>query len=158
MSKAFYFTGKALFARVHKPSEKMNNYFTGVYVNDKDRKLIASFGVQNKLREDEKGFSYTFSSPDQPEVTDDKGNSFTEDIGNDSLIQVRVVVSSFYSKKHQTQITKAELKGVRVLSHIPYVPDVVEDTGWPDPTTGETDYMPKSDTVAPTETPKRRPF
>jgi hypothetical protein len=142
------FTGEAIWSKVYKgqvdnkfpTNDGAGKFSIGLKPDVLSQEEFEESGIRIKPKD---GF-YFFSRPEfkvfngektifgPPEVVDEKGNVFTESIGNGSIVQIEVVAyDSKFGKGHR-------LDSVRVLDHVPYVK----------PTEGK-DASPPAETEAP---------
>lgn len=103
-SKYIYLSGKAKWARVHKPDEKYHNFSVQLYLDKTSSKTYADSGLGLTVKEDEEGKYIKLRRPEAklmkgemvefgpPKIIDKDNNPFDGAIGNGSDVTTKVVV------------------------------------------------------------------
>lgn len=116
----YTFEGEVSYAFIIKPN-RYGKYSMNFYPkSDADRKAVKATGLRNSVKEDDRGFYYTFRSEIAPSVTDSKGEPVKDFIGDGSSVKATLTVERFTSATHG-EITRGKLVGVVVTNLVPYV-------------------------------------
>ena len=123
-----YFTGPCQWAKF-KEADKFDKYSVQLALDFKQFKEMKDLGLKNGGKPTDDGkMTVTFRRPKAdgaPEVVDKDGNPFSGDIGNGSILTLKLDVETFVSPKHG-KVTRSSLVSVRVDELVVYNPEAAE--------------------------------
>lgn len=103
-TRYLYLTGKAKWARVHKPDEKYHNYSVQLYLDKASSKAFSESGLGLSVKEDEDGKYIKLRRPEAklmkgemvefgpPKIIDKNKKPFDGAIGNGSDVTAKIAV------------------------------------------------------------------